>query len=428
MGLMSSLYSGVSGLEANSLDLSVIGDNISNANTIGFKGSRAAFEDALAQSLIGGSGQVGLGTRLQSIQKLISQGALMNTGLSTDLALQGSGFFVVKGQHNGSDGTFYTRAGQFTVDNSGMLVNLEGLRVQGYTADQTGAITGAMGDLQIGSATAAPSPTANITLKGNLQADAAIPPAWDVASPATTSNFSSSTTVYDSLGKAHQVDVYYRRSAAGAWEWHALTDGGGVTGGTAGTPSEVANGTLTFDASGKLSAMTQTSNFNPVGAVNPQALNFNLGDPTGTAGGTGVAGLTQFTSPSALTFMNQDGFGAGELARISIGADGKVVGAFTNGQTRALGQVVVAGFQAPDQLERIGGNLFGEMPKSGQPTVGAPGDGGRGSIVAGALEQSNVDMATEFVRMIAAQRGFQANSKTISTADQLLSELISLKR
>lgn len=161
MALMSSMYTGVSGLEANSTDLSVIGDNIANANTIGFKGGRAAFEDALSQSLIGG-GQVGLGARVQAIQRLVTQGALTNTGLATDLAIQGGGFFVVRGNHNGADGQFYTRAGQFTIDRDGALVNLEGLKVQGYQADATGNITGTLGDLQVGSVSSPPRATANV--------------------------------------------------------------------------------------------------------------------------------------------------------------------------------------------------------------------------------------------------------------------------
>ena len=427
MSLTTAMFSAVSGLDNNSTDLSVIGDNIANANTIGFKGSRAAFEDALAQTLIGGAGQRGLGSRLQAVQRMITQGALTNTGMATDLALQGKGFFVVKGEHNGVDGQFYTRAGQFTVDDSGYLVDLQGLRVQGYLADDLGTISQGMGDLMVGSAPASPRPTGDVTLKGNLQADAVVPAAFDATQASATSNFSTSTTVYDSLGTAHQVDIYYRRSGAGTWEWHALSDGGGLTGGTAGTPTEIASGTLTYDTSGNLADMTQTSNFTPLGSVNPQALNFNFGDPT-AASGTGAKGLTQFASPSTVTFMNQDGYASGELARISIEADGTIMGAFTNGQSRALGQVALADFEAPDRLERLGGNLYGEMPASGQPTLGAPGNGGRGSVVAGALEQSNIDLATEFVRMISAQRGFQANSKTITTADQLLNELIALKR
>jgi flagellar hook protein FlgE len=418
------MYTGVSGLEANSTDLSVIGDNIANANTIGFKGGRAAFEDALSQSLIGG-GQVGLGARVQAIQRLVTQGALTNTGLATDLAIQGGGFFVVRGNHNGADGQFYTRAGQFTIDRDGALVNLEGLKVQGYQADATGNITGTLGDLQVGSVSSPPRATANVTLRGNLDAAATAPTAaWNVATPIPMPgtaaapgnyNFSTSTTVYDSLGKAIPVDVYFRKTAAG-WDWYATTDGGNLTGGTAGTRTQIATGAFTFNTSGVLTSANPTATFQPIGAVNPQTLTLD------------VSGMTQFAGPSAMSFMSQDGFSAGDLARISIDSKGVVLGTFSNGQNRALGQVALADFEAPDRLERLGGNLFGEMPGSGQATIGLAATGGRGSVVAGALEQSNVDLATEFVRMIAAQRGFQANSKTISTADQLLTELMALKR
>lgn len=429
MSLMTALYTGTSGMEANSQELSVVSDNIANANTIGFKAGRAVFEDALAQTVLGsnGVGQVGLGSRMATVQKIFTQGGLTNTGNATDLALQGSGFFVVKGSYDGRQSEFYTRNGQFTVDQKGYMVNQGGLKVQGYDADSTGQLNAVPGDLKIGDVTSPPRATANLTVKANLQADAIIPPAWDPTNPGTTSNFTTSVTAYDSLGKAHQIDVAFRRSGVGTWEWHAQTDGSGIQGGVAGTPVEVASGVMTFDTNGKLTAQSQTSNFNPVGATQPQALSFNLGDPTGT-GGTGVAGVTQYASPSATTFINQDGYAAGDLAEVSVDANGKITGAFTNGQSKVMGQVEVANFTAPDQLDRVGGNLFTQSASSGQPTIGAPGEGGRASIVAGALEQSNVDLASEFVRMIAAQRGFQANSKTITTADSLLQELMNLKR
>ncbi len=427
MSLYTSLYSGTTGLQTSGLELSVVGDNIANANTIGFKAARAAFEDAMSQNLIGGGGQIGLGTRLQTIQKLITQGALTNTGLATDLAIQGPGMFVVKGSNDGVDGTFFTRAGQFTLDNDGFLVTLDGLRVQGYAANALGVVSPTVSDLDVGGLTSPAVATTNITIKANLQADAVIPAAFNIANAANTSNFTGSTTVYDSLGKAYQVDVYYRRTGAGTWEWHAATDGAGVTGGTAGTPSEIASGTLAFDTSGRLTTVTQTSAFNPIGAVAPQPLTFNFGDPTGT-GGTGLAGVSQFASPSALTFVNQDGLASGSLSHIQIDSDGNVNGVFSNGQSRVLGQTALASFNAYDRLERVGSNLFLANNQSGQPTIGKPSSGGRGAIVAGALEQSNVDLATEFVRMIAAQRNFQANSKTITTADQLLAELMTLKR
>jgi len=427
MSLLTAMSSATTGLESSSTELSVIGDNIANANTVGFKAGRAAFEDALYQSVIGGSGQIGLGSRLEAVQKILSQGALTNTGLNTDLALQGMGYFVVRGSHAGQTGSFYTRAGQFSVDKDGYMVNLEGLRVQGYGADPTGALSGVPSDLLVGNAQAVPVVTTTVTLKANLSADATSPAAWDPANPTGTSNFSTSATVYDSLGSPHASQIFFRLSAAGSWEWHAMADGAGLTGGTAGQLTQIASGTLAFDSQGRLTTVTQASTFNPRGATNPQPLTFDLGDPTG-AGGTGLAGLTQFASPSAATFVGQDGFPAGQLSGVRVEQDGKISGVFSNGQTRVLGQVAVAGFPAPDQLSRVGGNLYTATPGAGQPVLGAPGDGGRASVVSGALEQSNVDIAEQFVRMIAAQRSFEANSKTITTADQLLSELIAMKR
>jgi flagellar hook protein FlgE len=427
MGLLTSMTSAVSGINTSSTELSVISDNIANANTTGFKAERAAFEDALYQSLVGGGGQVGLGARLSAVQKMLTQGSLIMTGVTTDLALQGRGYLVVKGQHGGESGQFYTRAGETRFDRDGYLVNLEGLRLQGYAADPTGVLSTITGDLQIANAQALPYPTANLTFKGNLNASAPILPAWDPLSPSATSNFSTSLTTYDSLGSPHPLQLYFRRTGAGTWDWHAMTDGAGVTGGTAGTPADVANGTLTFNNTGALTAVTQASSFNPLGAVNPQPLLFNLGDPTG-AGGSGVAGMTQFASNSAATFVSQDGYPPGDFSAIQMEGDGIISGIFSNGQHRVLGQIVVADFAAADQLQRIGGNLLSATRAAGEPVIGAPGGGGRAAIVAGALEQSNVDIAEEFVRMIAAQRSFEANAKSITTADQLLSELIAIKR
>ena len=430
MSLITAMTSGTSGMEMNSTELSVVGDNIANANTIGFKAGRANFQDALLQQLIGspGGGQMGLGGRLESIQKLITQGALTNTGIATDLAIEGKGWFIAKGSHNGINGQFYTRAGQFAVDNTGYMVNQEGLRVQGYPADGTGTIQATLGDLQIGNASSAAVPTANITIKANLTSAAPVlAAAWDPANPSATSNFSTTVQVYDSLGKPTSVAVYYRKTASGAWDFHAMTDGANVTGGTAGTPVEIGTGTLAFDTQGRLTTVVQSSNFNPLGAVNPQALTFNFGDPI-SAGGTGLSGVTQFNAASANTFNGADGNGYGTLSSININTKGEVMGAFSNGQSKRLGQVAVAGFTADDKLQRIGGNLLVETADSGQPTIGAPGEGSRGTLASGALEQSNVDLANEFVRMIAAQRGYQANGKTITTADQLLQELMTLKR
>ena len=442
MSLLTALSSGTTGLEASSLELSVVGDNIANANTIGFKGGRAAFQDALTQTVIGGTGEIGLGSRLESVQKILTQGALNSTGIATDLALQGNGFFIVNGSHNGQTANFFTRAGQFTVDKDGYMVNLEGLRVQGFPADTTGTLTAQPGDLLVGTASAQPKATAGVQVKANLQADAAVIPDFDPLNPNNTSNFSTSMTVYDTLGAAHGVQVFFTKTANGnplavpptnnTWQWNAMTDGGGLTGGTKGVLQVVAGGSLTFDSQGRLATdvplATNATTFNPLGATSPQPLKFNFGDPTAIAGGTGLLGVSQFAAPSASTFIGQDGFGSGQLASIRIDPTGNINGVFTNGQTRTLGQVAVAGFSGPDRMERVGGNLYQQTQSSGQPVIGAPGAGGRGSIISGSLEQSNVDLAEQFVRLIAAQRAFQANSKTITTADQLLSELIALKR
>jgi flagellar hook protein FlgE len=429
MSLINSLSSGTSGLASASKELAVVSDNLANSSTIGFKSSRAVFEETLSQSIVGGVGDVGLGSRVQAVQRMITQGAITNTGVTTDLALEGAGFFVVRGTVSGRAGNYFTRAGQFTVDRDGYLVNLQGLRVQGFNADAMGTVTSAFGDLVVGTALSQPRPTSTLTVRMNLSSDATAPANFSLANPSGTSNASTSVTVYDSIGAPHQVQVYFRRQPTGDWEWHATSDGGGITGGAAGTPEEIASGTLAFDTSGRLQSMTQSSDFNPLNADNPQALSFNFGDPLDPpTNGTGLLGITQFSAPSSTSFVGQDGWASGELAQVQIDKDGSINGVFTNGQSRTIGQVAVAAFGAADRLERMGGNVYAQTRASGEPSVGVAGEGGRGTIAAGALEQSNVDIGEQFVRMISAQRAFEANSKSITTADQLLSELIQMKR
>ena len=461
MSLLTALYTGRSGIEANSADLSVIGDNIANANTVGFKASRSDFEEQLSESLLGAGG-IGLGTNMQRVQQIVTQGSLTTTGNATDLALQGNGMFIVAGAANGQQGQFYTRNGEFSLNKDGFLVNQDGLRVQGYTADATGGIETQLGDLNLATTVAAPQATSNIAVKANLDSTASVPAKspFDPTSSATaaaSSNFNTSTTIYDSLGASHQATVYFSKLGAGAWSWNAVADGAGITGGVAGTPSVIGTGTLTFDSAGNLTAETQASTFSPIGATQPQALNFNFG--TGTAaGGTGTDGITQYASArangqgSAATFASQDGWAQGTLTGVNISTNGTVEGTFSNGQTKAVGQVAVANFQAPDRLVRMGGNLYMATPNdiragalgsasngegvngfqtvtgSGDAVIGVAGTGGRGSITSGSLEQSNVDITNQFVGMITAQRDFEANSKTVTTADQMLSDLIQMKR
>jgi len=445
MSLVTSLYVGASGLDAATNELSVVGDNIANSRTVGFKSARTVFADAMAQQLVGESGQMGLGVSTMTIQKLFSQGGFTTTGLSTDVAIQGNGMLVVKGNQGGVDGTFYTRNGQLTVDKDGYLTNLNGLRVQGLQADAAGTVTsGLLGDLQVGNASAPAKATDSITIRGNLDQTAApTDSTFDATDAKDTSNFNTTMTVYDSLGNAIQLNIYFCKkdpannadpADSGDWTYHVLTDGGNLSSDpagnptTAGTAAEVATGSLAFDSQGRLiSNTTDVNGFNPKSALDPQALTFNFGNGTST-GGSGLDGLTQYAATSAVSFVTQEGSSSGSLSSISIGQDGTVTGGFTNGQTRTLGQFILANFKAPDQLQRIGSTLYSETPQSGSPTLGTPSTADRGSINAGTLEQSNVDISAEFIRMIAAQRNFEANSKTLTTADQLLSELMQIKR
>jgi flagellar hook protein FlgE len=429
MSVISSMYTGASGLSAHGDAMQVVGDNIANSNTIGYKGSRANFADVLARSI--GGNEIGLGAKLDNVQKILSQGALLGTGVATDLAISGDGFFQVKGNSDGLQGSFYTRAGQFKVDKDGFLVTQSGLNLQGYNTDESGNIIQQVTDLQVPSYELPPTATTAADIVANLDAGTApMAAAWDPTNPSATSDFSTSMTVYDSLGEAHNMTVYFRReAAAGTFSYHAMVDGGEVTGGTAGVPEEEASGTLTFDTQGRLLTETQTTNdFDFLNAVQDQSIALDFGDSITTDGGTGLKGMTSYASDSAVSFQSQDGSSSGALAGISINPNGEIQGVFTNGQQRSVGRVLVADFTNAQDLARVGGNLFITTNESGDPLIGDAGTGGRGAINSGTLEQSNVDLANEFVSMIAYQRGYQASSRIITTADQVLQETVNLKR
>jgi flagellar hook protein FlgE len=431
MSILRSLQIGVSGLRSNSDALSVAGDNIANVNTIGFKRSEGVFQDILGRSVAaaGPGEQSGAGARLAQVEQAWSQGALVTTDSSTDLAISGDGFFVVRGSQQGATGNYYTRAGQFHVDNNGSLVNTSGMHVQGYTAAANGTMGSTVGDISVGAGTLPASPTAKVTSAANLDASSKVLPAWDPTNPGGTSNFSNNISVYDSLGKSHELTTYFRNQGGNSWEWHAMVDGGELTGGTAGLPTENASGTVTFTTAGALDTETTTSStWNFAGAAQNQAIAFDFGTSITTDKGSGLDGTTQFASPSTTTGLTQDGFAAGSVAGININPDGTVMGTFSNGQTRALGQIATAKFADVNGLQRGGQGLWFQTEASGAPLVGVAGTGGRGSLVAGSLEQSNVDLGTEFVNLISYQRGFQANSRVITTADDMYGELVNIKR
>jgi flagellar hook protein FlgE len=426
MSITNSLYIGISGIEAHSDAISIVGDNIANASTIGYKRERADFADMLGGEL--GNQRLGGGVRLSGTQTMYDQGSIQQTGNPLDLAINGGGFFVVNGKHDGQTGQFYTRDGRFSLDSQGFVVNQQGLRVQGFAIDSTGQRATSAGDLPIGARQSPPvaTTTANMTL--NLDANATPPAAFDPANPNATSNYATSETVYDSIGTAHHVEVYFRAQGNGSWEWHAMVDGGELTGGTKGTQTEIATGTMTFNASGALqSQTTTTSSASFVNAQPNQAINFNFGDDI-ASGGTGLAGTTQFAGASSVTAVDINGHGSGTLTNISISADGKITGVFDNGDRIDLAQVAIADFANQNGLTRTGDGLSSQSASSGNPVIDAAGVGARGSLSQGALEGSNVDLSNELVTLIAYQRAFQANAKTVTTADEMMQDVTNLKR
>jgi flagellar hook protein FlgE len=433
----------------------VVGDNIANANTVGFKAQRAIFQDVLGHSILAGTGTnlPGSGVKIGDIQQLFTQGTLTTTGISTDVALSGEGFFTVKGSVNGLSGNFFTRAGQFVLDASGNLVNPGGLKVQGYAANGDGTFAASLSDVKAPTSAIPARATQEAFITANLASTTPIVsvidpltgtvtnPAFDPQNPATTSSFSDTLTVYDSLGTAHTIDVYFRKESESAtgntWSWNAITSGDQTDlagGGTAGQNNPIGNGTLTFDSNGALTAGSPSSFSVTYDGATAQTIVLNMGTVLGTADpvtgevSDGLDGITQFASPSNVSSHSQDGYASGDFSGIAIDGNGVVQGLYTNGEKLDLAQLAIAKFQSNDGLGRAGESLWIDTRESGQAAYGTAGSGGRGATSAGAVEASNVDLAEEFVGLIQHQRSFSANSKTITTADEMLQELINIKR
>lgn len=528
--MLSSFFSGISGLIANSTSINVVGNNIANVNTVGFKGSRATFEDVLYQSINGtsGSSQVGRGTALSSVDTSFSQGSFESTSESTDLAIGGKGFFIVRSAE--SETNYYTRAGQFRFDADGNMTNPAGDILQGRAIDRTtNAPYGVDTDIIISQAPSEPRATQFIGMSANLQSDSTVSGTLGTLSgaangsvnsvalsegkyprtgnytmaynagtltvtcaltdptgaptgatatysgavvagttytnfggsgldittdaalvngtsrtipfqgfstdyvsatrnPTTTSNYSSSVTAYDSLGQPHVVTVYFRKAyettvpQSSVWEWMAHLD---AADSATGANALAGWGTLTFNNNG---ALTAGGDANPVtfnfsqGANPGQAIDLVLG--SGSGGGT----TTQYPIASTTNFQTQDGYPPGVLESTTVSAEGVISGHYSNGQILNLYQITLANFNNPNGLRKEGSNLYSETIESGVAYTNAPGEGGLGKISANSLEQSNVDLATEFVKMIIAQRGYSANARVITTTDQVLEELINIKR
>jgi len=435
--VLSAMNTGVSGLQAEDQALGVVGDNIANVDTVGFKSQRAVFEDVLGHSILAGtaSGLPGSGVKIGAIQQNFTQGSLNNTGVSTDVALSGDGFFVVKGTVNCVAGNFYTRAGQLSVNATGEIVNPDGLNVQGYKANPDGTFQASVSSLTVPTASLAAHATSSVTVTANLDGSMTNTPvsatAFDAQNPSTTSDFHTSITVYDSLGTSHSLDVYFKKTAQNTYDYHAVVDGADMNPATPGTNVEVGTGTLAFTSDGALNTDTITTPISAsfLGATGAQTITLDFGQANDVAnGGTGTGGTTQYSGTSAVSSQAQDGYSAGDFSGVAIDGTGVIKGLYTNGQKLAIGQLAVAKFQSNEGLGRAGQNLWIETRDSGSAAIGVAGAGGRGSVSAGSLETSNVDLASEFVSLIQHQRAFSANSKTITTADQMLQELINIKQ
>ncbi len=421
-----SFSAGLSGLNANSTYLSVIGNNLANINTIGFKASTVSFTDLVSQN-VGGSSvnpmQVGLGVVTGSISPVFSQGSIENTRETTNVAIQGNGFFVVKDPNSGNQA--YTRAGNFSFNRDGELVSPDGYRVQGFTQidplTQQIITTGEPSDITVPPGVLRePVATTSFATSTNLNAAAV---SGDV--------FTTSVQIYDALGSPHMVTVTYTKAAApGAWTYEMTVPGEEIVGGTAGTPQSIfAGGTVQFDANGKLQtlnggapadvAITTAAWTN--GAA-PSVLNWDVLDANL------ATSLTGFDSASATSSITQNGSAAGMVTSISIDSAGQIIATFGAGQTVPMGALALASFNNPKGLVKLGSNKYGESQAAGVPNIGMAGNGGRGSLIGSAIEQSNVDIAQEFTQMILAQRGYQANAKTITVSDEVLVDTLQLKR
>ncbi|MGV3593000.1 MAG: flagellar hook protein FlgE [Gammaproteobacteria bacterium] len=416
----------VSGIKASSVSLGIIGNNIANAGTAGFKTSRGEFADVFTSSLLGSSGSTaGKGVAVVGVSQAFTQGNIRVTDNVLDIAINGSGFFVLDDKGT----NVYSRAGNFQVDRSGYVVNPNGNRLQVFSTTEAGVVTGERKALHIDTSLIQPKQTAAVEVHANLDSRATPPtlawPATDFdafATPPTAPdpdmyNASTSLTIYDSLGNAHVQSMYFVKGAGdNEWNVHTLIDGVTVSG-----PD-----TVPFTSSGQIDAANLPLEISITGW---QPLN-SLGDANGAEPADMVldlSGLTQFGNEFSVNNMSQDGYTTGQLRGVEVGDSGIVFTRFTNGQSRALGQIALANFSNTAGLQPLGSTAWAETFASGQPAIGGPGTAGLGTVQSGALEDSNVEVTQQLVDMIVAQRNFQANAKVIQTEDTITQAVINLR-
>jgi flagellar hook protein FlgE len=448
--------------------MQIIGDNIANVNTVAFKQSTFTFQDLLSQetATMSGTSQVGRGTALGDVYSSFSQGSFESTGSPTDLAIGGDGFFVL-GESGNTSSLYYSRAGNFRFDKDGNFVNPEGYVVKGYELDENENNASGVVDITLSSFSSPPDETDEIKVILNLDSSSTsgsntLTLAWDgdnaTKSYISDSSFEYQSTLvaYDSLGNPHDVSAYFDKGGTdGVWEYiitcDPLEDNRGFSGNTLGL---LARGTITFNpASGAIeddgltmdicgAAAWSTPGVNSNGYFefaptfitgSAMAIEFDIGTKWDSAGSPAAfvndtLTTTQYSKASSTTFQSSNGYAAGSLRGVSVDVDGVMTGSYSNGQLVPLHRVALAKFQNNQGLYKVGGNLFTETRESGVAFPANPGTSGLGTIAPNSLEQSNVDLANEFVKMITTQRGFQANSKIITVTDQMLAELINLKR
>lgn len=437
--MMRSMFSGVSGLRAHQTRMDVIGNNVANVNTVGFKSGRVTFQEIFSQTLKGASApdaatgrggtnpmQIGLGLGVGAVDTITTRGSLQRTDNPTDMSIEGDGFFICKG---GATDTFrFTRAGNFGIDKLGNLVTGSGLNVYGWQALKTDGsgefdtekpiepinlYTDAYRNKRIISAKA----TSRAQLSGNL--DAAMPLVDESDDPQAEQMFSVPMTVYDRLGNDYKVDVLFWKVDAdddgSTWQWEIPLTGSGYT-----APS--ASGTIRFDAEGIIDSES----------IQDQPPVVFVPDPSTGTGEFEVvfdfSKITSFASDNSVKPQSVDGYPSGSLVSFSVGSDGILTGIYDNGQQQSLGLIAISGFENPAGLQKVGDNMYIPTTNSGEYKAVKPGTGGTGTLNPGTLEMSNVDLSKEFTEMIITQRGFQANSRIITTSDEMLQELVSLKR
>ena len=419
---------GLSGLRAAAVDLDVTGNNIANASTVGFKSSRVQFGDLYANGFLSsGNAPVGDGVQVQSVKQSFGQGNVSFTDNGLDLAIDGDGFFELS---NGGEKR-YSRAGQFGTDKDGFVVNNQNMRLQGYVTDAAGNLSGETGDLKIANDNLAPRGTTNLRTDLNLDAREQVlsETTFNPLDPSTY-NHVTATTIFDSLGNPHEATQFYAKrtpeNADSEWSLYVQIDGEYVDNTDASNPTA----TLEFDQNGSLTAPTNPLGTIPISGWTPVDQN---GVANGAATGADAAfdldlgSTTQYGANFGVNDQRQDGYTTGRLSGLDVSQQGVIFARYTNGQSKSLGQVALASFNNTDGLSPSGDTSWVETFESGQPIIGRPDTGTLGAIQASSVEESNVDLSAELVNLIIAQRNYQANAKTIETADAVTQTIINLR-